>query len=124
MTRQFPVNRTRDLTQRLASVRPNARVPSGYKVLIALKGRCPIVGAAPPAPAAALRERLAFNVAIENPLIIVHGDTATSQVIFTEYRQEKSGRADEVYDSGKGVRDLGQGERPVALQDPSDRERQ
>jgi hypothetical protein len=30
-------------------------------------------------------------VAIENPLIIVHGDTATSQVIFTEYRQEKLG---------------------------------
>ena len=48
-------------------------------------------GAAPPAAAAAPRERLAFNVAIENPLIIVHGDTATSQVIFTEYRQEKAG---------------------------------
>lgn len=47
--------------------------------------------AATPAPAAAPRERLAFNVAIENPLIIVHGDTATSQVIFTEYRQEKAG---------------------------------
>ena len=53
----------------------------------------PPAGAAP-APAAAPappRERLAFNVAIENPLIIVHGDTATSQVIFTEYRQEKAG---------------------------------
>src|SRR3954462_10945629 len=50
-------------------------------------------GAAPAAaaPPAAPRERLAFNVAIENPLIIVHGDTATSQVIFTEYRQEKAG---------------------------------
>ena len=47
--------------------------------------------AAAPTPAAAPRERLAFNVAIENPLIIVHGDTATSQVIFTEYRQEKAG---------------------------------
>jgi hypothetical protein len=45
----------------------------------------PAVAAAPP------RERTAFNVAIENPLIIVHGDTATSQVIFTEYRQEKVG---------------------------------
>ena len=49
-------------------------------------------GAAPAAAAAAPpRERTAFNVAIENPLIIVHGDTATSQVIFTEYRQEKVG---------------------------------
>jgi hypothetical protein len=48
-------------------------------------------GAAPAAAAAPPRERTAFNVAIENPLIVVHGDTATSQVIFTEYRQEKVG---------------------------------
>jgi SnoaL-like domain len=48
-------------------------------------------GAAPAASAAPPRERTAFNVAIQNPLIIVHGDTATSQVIFTEYRQEKAG---------------------------------
>jgi len=46
---------------------------------------------APAAAAAAPRERLAFNVEIGNPLIIVRGDTATSQVIFTEYRQEKAG---------------------------------
>lgn len=51
----------------------------------------PPAGAAPAAAPAPPRERLAFNVAIENPLIIVHGDTATSQVIFTEYRQEKAG---------------------------------
>jgi hypothetical protein len=50
----------------------------------------PADGKAAPAPAAP-RERLAFNVEIGNPLIIVHGDTATSQVIFTEYRQEKAG---------------------------------
>jgi len=42
-------------------------------------------------PAAPPRERTAFNVTISNPLIIVHGNTATSQVIFTEYRQEKAG---------------------------------
>ena len=58
-------------------------------------GAAPAAGAAA-APAAPPRERTAFNVAIENPLIIVHhddvhGDTATSQVIFTEYRQEKVG---------------------------------
>jgi len=46
---------------------------------------------ATPVAAAAPRERTAFNVAIENPLIVVHGDTATSQVIFTEYRQDKVG---------------------------------
>ena len=51
----------------------------------------PAAGAAPAVAAAPPRERTAFNVAIENPLIIVHGDTATSQVIFTEYRQEKVG---------------------------------
>jgi hypothetical protein len=50
----------------------------------------PAAGAPAAAPAPP-RERTAFNVAIENPLIIVHGDTATSQVIFTEYRQEKVG---------------------------------
>jgi SnoaL-like domain len=58
-------------------------------------------GAAPPAPAgggaapaaapAPERPRLTFNVTISNPLITVHGDTATSELIFTEYRQEKQG---------------------------------
>ena len=57
----------------------------------------------PPAAAAAAppRERTAFNVAIENPLIIVHGDTATSQVIFTEYRQEKLGDPMKMTTQGK-----------------------
>ena len=59
-------------------------------------GATPANGAAPAVAAGPPRERTAFNVAIENPLIIVHsdpvhGDTATSQVIFTEYRQEKVG---------------------------------
>jgi len=53
------------------------------------------------APAAPPRERTAFNVAIENPLIIVHGDTATSQVIFTEYRQEKLGDPMKMTTQGK-----------------------
>src|SRR5204863_3608939 len=66
----------------------------------------PPAGAAPaanPAPAAAAppRERTAFNVAIENPLIILHGDTATSQVIFTEYRQEKVGDPMKMTTQGK-----------------------
>ena len=51
-------------------------------------GAVPSVPAAPPAAPA---QKPAFNVAIENPLIIVHGDTATSQVIYTEYRQDKVG---------------------------------
>ncbi len=38
---------------------------------------------------------------ISNPLIIVHGDTATSQVIFTEYRQEKAGDPMKMTTQGK-----------------------
>ena len=63
-------------------------------------GAAPAVGATP-AAAAPPRERTAFNVAIENPLIIVHGDTATSQVIFTEYRQEKVGDTMKMTTQGK-----------------------
>jgi hypothetical protein len=70
-------------------------------------GAAPAAGAAAPAVAAPAagaappRERTAFNVAIENPLIIVHGDTATSQVIFTEYRQEKLGDPMKMTTQGK-----------------------
>jgi hypothetical protein len=63
----------------------------------------PAAGAAP-APAAAAapaRERTAFNVTIDNPLIIVHGNTATSQVIFTEYRQDKAGDPMKMTTQGK-----------------------
>lgn len=59
----------------------------------------PAAGAAP--AAAAPRERTAFNVVIDNPLIVVHGDTATSQVIFTEYRQEKKGDPMKMTTQGK-----------------------
>ena len=61
----------------------------------------PAGGAAPAAAAAAPRERTAFNVTIDNPLIIVHGDTATSQVIFTEYRQDKVGDPMKMTTQGK-----------------------
>ena len=47
----------------------------------------PAPGAAPAAP----RERIPFNMTVDNALIFVHGDTATSQVIYTEYRPEKKG---------------------------------
>jgi hypothetical protein len=64
-------------------------------------GATPAAGAAPAAPAAPPRERTAFNVEIGNPLIVVHGDTATSQVIFTEYRQEKVGDPMKMTTQGK-----------------------
>jgi hypothetical protein len=47
----------------------------------------PAAGEAPAAP----RERIPFNMTVDNALIFVHGDTATSQVIYTEYRPEKKG---------------------------------
>ena len=47
----------------------------------------PAAGAAPAPP----RERIPFNMTVDNALIFVHGDRATSQVIYTEYRPEKRG---------------------------------
>ena len=64
-------------------------------------GAAPAAGAPPAAAAAPPRERTAFNVTIDNPLIIVRGDTATSQVIFTEYRQEKAGEPMKFTTQGK-----------------------
>jgi uncharacterized protein (TIGR02246 family) len=32
-----------------------------------------------------------FNVTISNPLVVVHGNTATAQLIFTEYLMQKQG---------------------------------
>src|SRR4029453_7486693 len=61
----------------------------------------PAAPAAPAAAAAPPGERTAFNVTIDNPLIIVHGDTATSQVIFTEYRQDKVGDPMKMTTQGK-----------------------
>jgi len=52
----------------------------------------PAPGAAPAAAApTAPRERIPFNMTVDNALIVVHGDTATSQVIYTEYRPETKG---------------------------------
>ena len=67
-------------------------------------GAAPAASAVPAATAPAATappQRTAFNVTIDNPLIIVHGDTATSQVIFTEYRQEKVGDPMKMTTQGK-----------------------
>lgn len=57
----------------------------------------PAAGAAPAPP----RERIPFNMTVDNALIVVHGDTATSQVIFTEYRPEKKGDPMKMTTQGK-----------------------
>jgi hypothetical protein len=42
-----------------------------------------------------------FNVAISNPLIVVHGHTATSQLTFTEFLIDKVGDAPRVTTQGR-----------------------
>jgi len=64
-------------------------------------GAAPAAGTAPATAPAPPSEKPAFNVTIDNPLIIVHGDTATSQVIFTEYRQDKVGDPMKMTTQGK-----------------------
>jgi ketosteroid isomerase-like protein len=59
------------------------------------KAYAPRGGSSPPP------KSYAFNVTISNPLILVHGDTATSQLIFTEYRMEKQGDAPRVTTQGR-----------------------
>ena len=78
------------------------RAPTAPAAVAAPSAGAPAAaGAAPAAAAAPPRERTAFNVTIDNPLVIVHGDTATSQVIFTEYRQEKVGDPMKMTTQGK-----------------------
>jgi len=42
-----------------------------------------------------------FNVTISNPLIVVHGNTATSELIFTEFVMDKQGDAPRVITQGR-----------------------
>ena len=47
------------------------------------------------------RKAYSFNVTISNPLIVVHGQTATSQLIFTEFLIDKQGDAPRVTTQGR-----------------------
>ena len=42
-----------------------------------------------------------FNVSLSNPLIVVHGDTATAQLIFTEIVIDTQGAAPHVIQQGR-----------------------
>jgi hypothetical protein len=46
-------------------------------------------------------ERFSFIVTIGNPLIVVHGATATAQLVFTEFVIEKQGEAPKLITQGK-----------------------
>jgi hypothetical protein len=47
------------------------------------------------------RNAYSFNVTISNPLIVVHGDMATSQLIYTEFVMDKQGDAPRVTTQGR-----------------------
>jgi hypothetical protein len=59
-------------------------------------GRAPGQAPRPPPP-----PRYSFIVAVDNPLIVVHGATATAQLVFTEYVIEKQGDPVKVITQGK-----------------------
>jgi hypothetical protein len=59
-------------------------------------GRAPGQAPRPPPP-----PRYSFIVTVGNPLIVVHGKTATAQLVYTEYVIEKQGEAATVRTQGK-----------------------
>ena len=59
-------------------------------------GRAPGQAPRPPPP-----PRYSFIVAVDNPLIVVHGATATAQLVYTEYVIEKQGDPVKVITQGK-----------------------
>jgi hypothetical protein len=48
-----------------------------------------------------MSQAYSFNVTISNPLIVVHGDTATSALIFTEYLMQKQGDVPTIRTQGR-----------------------
>lgn len=48
-----------------------------------------------------LRKAYSFNVTISNPLIVVHGNTATAELIFTEFLIPKKGDAPRITAQGR-----------------------
>lgn len=59
-------------------------------------GRAPGQAPRPPPP-----PRFSFIVAVDNPLIVVRGNTATAQLVYTEYVIEKQGDQVKVITQGK-----------------------
>ena len=73
-----------------------AKTYKGKNGILEAYGRAP--GQAPrPAPP----PRYSFIVTIGNPLIVVHGKTATAQLVFTEFVIEKQGEAPKLITQGK-----------------------
>lgn len=71
------------------------RIFKGRDGILAAYGLAPGQKPRPP------RQSYSFIVTIGNPLIVVHGSTATAQLVFTEYVIDKQGDAPRVTAQGK-----------------------
>jgi hypothetical protein len=66
------------------------------------KGKDGIAKAYAPRPGGSpAQNAYSFNVTISNPLIVVHGDKATSQLIFTEFLMDKQGDVPHIRTQGR-----------------------
>jgi uncharacterized protein (TIGR02246 family) len=70
--------------------------PNSYKGIEAIKGAYAAVPADAPQ-----RKAFALNILIGNMLVVVHGDTATARLIFTETLTEKQGDAPKILTQGR-----------------------
>ena len=72
------------------------------------KGRAAIEGAYKGLANADIPQRksFAFNILMTNPLIVVHGSTATARLLFTEIVVDKEGDAPRILTQGKEFDDL------------------
>lgn len=75
------------------------RTYKGKDGILAAYGRGPAAANQPPRPPR--RQRYSFIVTPTNLLIVVHGKTATAQMVFTEYEIEKQGDPLKVTTQGK-----------------------
>ena len=70
--------------------------PNHYKGIEAIKGAYAAVPADAPQ-----RKAFALNILISNMLVIVHGDTATARLVFTETLTDKQGEAPKILTQGR-----------------------
>ena len=67
-----------------------------YKGIEAIKGAYSAVPADAPQ-----RRSFALNILISNMLVVVHGNTATARLVFTETTTEKQGEAPKILTQGR-----------------------
>ncbi len=70
--------------------------PNSYKGKAGIDSAYKAAGQAAPG-----RKAFSFNVSLSNPLIIVHGDTATAQIIFTEVIIDIQGAPPRLLEQGR-----------------------